>query len=367
MTVLLISSVFAIAIYACFTLVLALGVLRLPPGHDSGRVTVSIVVAAHDEAETIEACLNALQQQTYPRELLEIVVVNDRSTDQTGMLIDRYRRTHPEIVAITIDAVPDGISPKKHALQTAIVRATGQIILTTDADCRPPEDWITGMVRFFDAGTGLVAGPAPFENGVRLFRDYQNIDHLAATLVSAGGAGWNVGVTCTGRNLAYRKAVFEEIDGFASFAASLSGDDDWLLQRIATTTGWKICYALTPQVMVPSNAVTSLKQYITQRRRHVSAGRYYAMPIKLAYFVFNLANSCIIMFVILALFTTQFILPALSFLGIKFTLDFAALSLPARKLGRTINLQSLLKWEFGYFLDQLAIAPTAFAGRVKWK
>ena len=101
-------------------------------GESSSATTVSIIVPACNEEEKIEAGLRSLAAQNH--EQLEIIVVNDRSTDGTGEVIDRVRDEFPQIRRIDIEELPPGWLGKPHALQRGAEVATGDYLLFTDAD-----------------------------------------------------------------------------------------------------------------------------------------------------------------------------------------------------------------------------------------
>ena len=101
---------------------------------DDNSPLVSVVVAAKDEEHNIERCLSALQQQDYPN--FEIIVVNDRSSDATGEIIERIAAEDPRVRTIDIETLPDGWCGKNHAMQNGIAESKGKWILMTDADCK---------------------------------------------------------------------------------------------------------------------------------------------------------------------------------------------------------------------------------------
>ena len=155
MTIILFSSVIAIVVYCCFTVVLVRGISRLKPGSNSENTSITIVVAAHNEAENINSCLKSLLRQSYPKALTEIIVVNDRSDDQTVERINHLKKYNTILKSIDIYSVPKNISPKKFALDAGIQQAKDEVILTTDADCRPPENWTSIMMWRWCSATSI--------------------------------------------------------------------------------------------------------------------------------------------------------------------------------------------------------------------
>ena len=123
---------------------------------------VSVIVAARDEGERIGACVRSLAGQSYEG-ALQIVVVDDRSGDDTGPVLAALRsewQAAAELVLVRAPDPPRFACPKKSALAAGIDRAAGEILLFTDADCQPPPDWVRALVSRFEGGVGLVAGYA---------------------------------------------------------------------------------------------------------------------------------------------------------------------------------------------------------------
>lgn len=272
------------AVFICLNVIAYVGLAKVEyesktamlfPNPDVQRVFVSVVVAARNEAMNLPALLNALLSQTH-REF-EIIIVSDRSTDETAMVMSFFR--DPRVRFVEIRDVPPGVSPKKHALTTGIRIARGDVLFLTDADCRPAPAWISDTLKCFDKRTAAVIGYSPFrkkpnETFIELFQRYEC---FRAAMLSAGAVGRNAPYMATGRNLAYRKEVFETIGGFDAIKHILSGDDDLLLQRIARKTRMKIKYFVSPTAKVETDAQPSFKEFLNQKARHYSAAFHYPL------------------------------------------------------------------------------------------
>ena len=330
---------FTLAALYCGTLIwLRLGLLRLKSGNNSEQPLVSVVVAARNEEANIGACLDALINQTYPKEKTELIIVDDRSEDGTASIVRKFATEHPEI-RITLKQIRDNapdISPKKRALELGIRDAKGEVIFVTDADCRPIPTWLAETVRYFEPRVGLVAGFSPLElpflHG--LGKRFVALDSLALTAIIAGSIGWNWPATCSGRNLSYRKSVFEQVDGFSEIRGFVSGDDDLFLHLIRKRTNWEIRYAATPKAIVPSFVPKSLYTFMQQRIRHASKGRHYGSiltPILMGVYVFNVllfAAVPLSLFNVLNFYTVILTLLA------KMLFEFVLLSVMARRMNR---------------------------------
>ncbi|MCK4578621.1 MAG: glycosyltransferase, partial [Candidatus Marinimicrobia bacterium] len=220
--------------------------------------------------------LAALAAQDYPADQLKITIVDDNSTDDSWAILARAAASQPDLQIHKIVATPPGWGPKKWALAEGLRLSEGEIILTTDADCRPGPQWVSAMAARFTDGVGLVIGPAPVaaDKGSAwreaLFLESSSLDALAA-----GGAARGLPLTCTGRNLAYRRSIFDELGGFDGIAHLVSGDDDLLMHKITASGQWQVTFALESNTIVPSPPPEGLGGFIRQRLRHASKGLIY--------------------------------------------------------------------------------------------
>ncbi len=266
-------------IYSFLVLLVLGGLFRLRRGRNQHRHPVSVVVAARDEECSIGACLEALQSQTYPSERFEVIVVDDRSIDRTADVVRRYSRDDARIRLITSSPESGPLRGKKRALQAGIECSRGDIILVTDADCRPVRTWIATMVRYFEPRVGLVAGPVR-QQGNRWWQRCRYLERLSLSAVAAGTMAWGYGVTASGGNLGYRKEVFHQVGGFSALAKPLSGDDDLFVQLVSRRTSWLFHHAFDPLAVVETDPPATWREFVAQERRRTSKGRFYPPGIK---------------------------------------------------------------------------------------
>jgi len=279
------------AVYCVFLLFVLWGLFQVREGHHQRLHTVSVVVAAKNEERSIEACLRALLIQDYPAECHEIVVVDDASVDATAAIVRRFVRENPRVRLISAGADGGSLRAKKRALQIGIESSGGEIILITDADCRPVPTWISAMVRHFEPSVGLVAGNIR-QDGRAVWQKLRSLERLSIAAVAAGTIGWDHGLTATGGNLGYRRRVFQEVDGFKTLSQPLSGDDDLFVQLVSRETSWKLQYAFEPEASVITEPPSTLSQFVAQERRRTSKGIYYPPWVQILLadiFLMNLA------------------------------------------------------------------------------
>lgn len=268
------------ALYMTALLFILQGFRRLkPPSASMGRPFISVLIAARNEAAHITPLLEALDRQDYPRDRHEILIIDDDSSDTTVKEIDRWQRAHPgsPLRLIHSQGRDQVISPKKHALAQGIAAARGEILLFTDADCLPLSTWISALQGFFTPEVGMVIGYSPYEIPPprSLLERFLALESLSLAALAAATSGWKRPATCTGRNLAYRKTVWKEVDGFTAIAGFISGDDDLFLKQVLERTRWQVTYALTPEAIVPTRLLTNSRAFFRQRLRHASKGFHY--------------------------------------------------------------------------------------------
>lgn len=262
--------------YSAVVLIIRHALGRVRRGNAEGAPFVSVIIAARNEALRLGACLDSLRTQDYPPDQFEVIVADDRSTDRTSGLLDDYRQGWPALRAVHIDRVPEGISPKKNALAAAIAQARGDIILQTDADCIIPAGWIRGMAGRFEPGVGFVAGVAPYRKAPGALNSFIRHEYLWNAALSAASIALGRGTHASGRNMGFRRDIFDRLHGYGESAAVLSGDDTLLLQRIERS---KLAQAVTmpdPDTHVFTDAPDSLSAFFRQRTRHFSTGKYFA-------------------------------------------------------------------------------------------
>lgn len=335
---------------------------------------VSVIIAARNEEHNIAQLLDALGNQTYPR--FEILVANDGSSDRTSEIANSYIRKIPSLSVIDIGITePPPVSRKKNALKTAIEASGGEILVFTDADCRPGRRWIEGLIREFSNDTGIVAGFSPYSlsiegsgrSATRLLRSFIQYEEVKGALWSAGAIGLKMPWLCTGRNLAYRRRVWDEVGGFRKIERSISGDDDLFLQLVARETQWGIRYCVDPETFVPTMFPQGFAEFVNQRKRHFSAGKYFTLPMKAFFFCFHLSNL-----ILVAGLFAGFLWP-LTFAGVswfflaKLVFDLAFALHGSRLFGARNTILRFLPMEFLYVAYTTLIGPLGFITSFRWK
>ncbi|MFQ5864288.1 MAG: glycosyltransferase [bacterium] len=276
--------VLLITLYVLTLFVLRKGLLNLKYGINKQQPKVSVIIAARNEERHIHKCLMAILSQSYPKTKFEIIVIDDRSEDQTAEIVKNLTVNHRQISLFRIKDGSPYLAPKKRAIDLGIRHATGEIIVTTDADCQPGPNWLMELMKYFDAEVGVVAGFNPYSienSSAPLFHQILALDYFAMACVAAASAGLGYPTSCSGGNLAYRKQVYLQIGGFHHIGNWISGDDDFFLEQVRENTNWKIHYAVSPKAFVPTEPPENLRALVHQRIRYASKCRHYKAPLTL--------------------------------------------------------------------------------------
>ena len=330
--------------------------------------TVSIIVAARNEEVTIKQCIEKCITQDYPIDKFEVIVVNDRSQDDTAQIVEKISTVHNNVRLINISELPEEYakSGKKHALQKGIENSKGEIILLTDADCIPKTGWIKGIIQCFEQEVGVVVGHSPLK-GNGFINKLIQLDNLSIIAVGAGGIGGGYPILSVGRNFAYRRDVFDEIDGFEKIKDFSSGDDDLLLMLVRKHTKWKVGFATDPDSFVYTRPPKNIKDAIKQRMRWASKGLHYTIPMTLSLvmvFLFNLS-----LFITIPLFFMNLLQSAMPIysLIIKTLGDFIVIYQAARLLNESRLIKYFPLAALVHIPYLLFFGLYGTFGKVKWK
>lgn len=369
--------------HAAIVIIIFIGTLRVkPPCGRKEKPFISVLVPARNEEANIGNCLASLAKQDYPKDKYEIVVVNDRSTDNTYEIIKKFQEQAQKssegndepplsVVLVNIENLPAGMVGKQNAVKQGLAVCKGDIILNTDADCIAPPSWISKMVDSFDEQTGFVAGIVlNFGKGKKapLLAKLQSLDLIYLMNFAIGCLGWGKPISCIGNNIAYRKQALEDIGGYESLGYTMT-EDAALIQAVSEKTKWNIKIALHKDALIITKPVETLKDFYRQRARWILGGR--DTKVKSMIFLqlalwFNL--SLLVLFPFSILISSRLLVVLSCSVLTKLLLDSLLCFSLSRKVGRLELLKWILPYEaFLIFYSVLIGFGTMFAGKVNWK
>jgi glycosyltransferase involved in cell wall biosynthesis len=291
-----------IASYALFTFLLNFFWNKLPD-HFAKNINsdlhISVVIPVRNEVDNIEALLSDLENQTLSKEQFEVLIVDDSSTDGTVELAQHLcRKLHSNIRLIQLTDIPNA-SPKKRAIENALSVAQGSLIITTDGDCRVGPKWLDSFKDCYLAtGAKLISGPVTFTLEKSLTDHLQTIEF--ASLIGSGASAISAGYPslCNGANLAYEKSVFYDVGGFDGVRHVASGDDEFLMHKVAAAYPEGIQFLKNPESIVYTKPHQKWSMFFRQRKRWASKWKHYqsTTPLILALYIFTCNFSLILAF-----------------------------------------------------------------------
>lgn len=246
--------------------------LYKPPTGNNLKHPVSIIICARNEAENLEKFLPSILEQDYPD--YEVIVVNDCSEDNSYLILGNFLMKYPHLKISTVNRDPKFTHNKKFAQFIGIKAAKNELLLFTDADCHPESDkWIEGMVSHIDYKISFVLGYGGYLRGKGLLNKYIRYDSMTIAMQYLGMAIRGVPYMGVGRNLAYKRSVFFANNGYGAHNHLISGDDDLFVNTNAT--GKNTHVEFSPDTQTRSVPASRLKEWIVQKKRHLTTAPYY--------------------------------------------------------------------------------------------
>ncbi len=320
----------------------------------------SVIVAARNEEQNILRCLKSLDNLEYPEGKLEIIIVDDKSTDSTGVIIDEFISSKEKFSKIVTKKEIGHLKGKTNAIANAIDIAKGDIILTTDADCEVHPKWAITTASYYKEDVGAVNGFTTqiADSG---FGGMQAIDFIYLLVVASGTINLGYPISCIGNNMSYSKKAYREAGGYEGLPFSVTEDSN-LLKAINNSDNYRIIYPLNRETLITSLPCNSFKNLYRQKKRwavgglNVPFGGYLVMGWG---FFTNLGM----------LFTPLFFSTVWLYLAIfKLAIDFFVLYPVFKYLGIQKDLKYFLHFEIYYTLYVIALPfIVMFSRKVIWK
>ena len=239
---------------------------------------VTVVIAAHNERTNLKRIIPLLFEQDYPN--FEVMVINDRSYDGTKRVLEQLMAIYPKLRTVTVDYTPNHVTSKKYALTLGIKVAKNDVILLTDADCRPKTDkWIelmTAPVRL--EGKDFALGFSQYESQRGFLNKWIQLETVWTAILYMSFAVWKSRFMGVGRNLSYRRSFFMGKKAFKGLCDIECGDDDLFVNLHANSSNAAV--VVDPESITFSVPKNTWEEYFTQKKRHFHAGKYYTAANK---------------------------------------------------------------------------------------
>ncbi|RZK05532.1 MAG: glycosyltransferase [Flavobacterium sp.] len=337
-----------------------------PKKNNLKRIPVSVIVCAKNEAENVAKFIPILATQNYPD--FEIILIDDASSDTTLDIFEAFEKQYSNIRLVKVENNEAFWGNKKFALTLGIKAAKKEYLLFTDADCYPTsENWIAEMTSNFTLQKTIILGYGAYEKIPNSFLN--KIIRFETLLTAVQYFSWaKMGMPYmgVGRNLAYKKEEFFNVNGFIDHMKIRSGDDDLFVNQAATKKNTTVCYS--PESFTYSKPKTTFKDWFAQKRRHVSTANFYKPFDRLQLGLFYCSQLLFVLLpIVLLAFQFQWII-VLSLIGFRYIFAWTILGFSAGKLKEKDAIYWFPIIEIVVIFTQLNIFITnLFSKPVHWK
>ena len=326
---------------------------------------VTIVIIAHNEEDAIRRCIDGLLQQQYPDDLLEIIIVDDHSTDSTLEIVIGIADDHIRI--FQLKDYPEYIkSPafKKSGITLAVHKAKFETIVVTDADCMYEECWIQTVMQSFDDKMVFQAAPVILTPGRSLLEKMQETEQLTLMLITGAGITSGFQYMANGANMAFKKSAFLQVNGYTGNEHFASGDDMFLIEKMSAAFPGKISFAKSSLATVHTEAKKDWPSLLKQRLRW--AGKNKGLRDKAIDRIWTFVGAyhiLLIAFFITALFHITPALPFLILFCAKWIADYMLIATSSAFFKRTSILRYFVPLQFLYTYYILRLGMMMILGK----
>jgi cellulose synthase/poly-beta-1,6-N-acetylglucosamine synthase-like glycosyltransferase len=338
---------------------------KIPVSSNLPKPPVSVIIAARNEYYNLQEKLPAILEQDYPD--FEVVVVNHTSTDDSALLLKEFQTKYPYLKVVHIEQELNFFHGKKFPLSIGIKSAANDVLLLTDADCKPmSKNWISSMLENYSPETEIVLGYGPYYREKGFLNLLIRYDTFLVAMQYFSFSLMGMTYMGVGRNLSYSRSMFFRNKGFTSHYQIASGDDDLFINQVANKHNTKI--ALQKDSFTYSAPKLSFNEWIQQKRRHLTTGKNYKFKFKLLLGLFSLSQLLFYFLgaVLLALgLYPWFVLAA--FLLRFFTQSIVNKKILGKFQEKQLYLFSLIGELFYMLFIPLLALSTVFRKTVKWK
>lgn len=328
----------------------------------------SVIIPFRNEAENLPELLNSIENLKYSAQSFEIIFVNDASEDNSETIVsEAIKESKYSIMLIQNKRVSK--SPKKDAISEAIKGVDFEWIVTTDADCKLPKNWLKTLDTFIQKNNPvMVCGPVKYESNGSIIEYFQQLDGLSLQTVTIGSFGFENPILSNGANLAYSKAAFLRVNGFSGNDHIASGDDIFLLEKIKKEFPGKVQFLKSEDVIISTKPQKNWKSVINQRVRWASktSKQKSTASLFLGILVF-FVNISILAFAFLMIFDFENFVLYMSLIVLKILTDFVFVRQAALFFDVKISFWKFPWQTIIYVAIAFVVVLGSFRGKYLWK
>ena len=263
---------------------------------------LSIIIAARNECENLKKYLPSILNQQHPD--FEVIVVNDRSWDKTAEILIEFQKTHAHLKIVTIPDLGKDSFSKKFAITLGIKAAKNEILVFTDADCYTISDqWLLNISVSSEDAKMISLGAGPYKKNNGFLNALIRFDAVLIATQYLSMAKASLPYMGVGRNLSYKKTIYNQIQGFKSHYHIPSGDEDLFINQAAESKNTKVVF--NEQSLTYSIAENSFKKWAAQKIRHLKTSPLYNLKTKILIGLYPLSLFGFYIALITTLFLTN--------------------------------------------------------------
>lgn len=333
------------------------------------KVNFSIIIPFRNEAHNLPKLFRSLATLDYPKDKMEILLINDDSTDKFNPIIIEFKRQNTDLNLQLLNNVQKSNSPKKDAIELAIKHAKFEWIVSTDADCILPKKWLRSFDEFISiTSPKMIVAPVCYNIQQNFLEQFQDLEFLSLQGSTIGGFGINRPFLCNGANLCYNKNAFNKVGGFNGNKNLASGDDIFLLEKMVNKFPNQVNYLKSKESIVKTHPEKSIGGLIDQRIRWASKTSSYKNKFGqitgLTVFLTNLYFIILFILAILEKISWQHF--GMFFL-LKFNIDFLLLYTSSIFFEQQKSLKSYFISSLIYPLFSVMVSFISIKNTYQWK
>lgn len=272
MTVLLTLLVLVVFYYAWLILGLRKTWLSLPePQLQIRPISMSLIVVYRNEEKNLHALLDSIHKLDQQWNPLQLIFVDDDSSDRSVEIVNDFL-AKGDMDGTNLSLNEKNVTGKKRGIELGISIAKNDVIITTDADCVLPRNWLQLMSS--SVPSDFISGPVSYHAQPGLFPKLVQLDLISLSALGGCLIKRNQPILANGANMCFSKSAFLAVGGYGSNAHVQSGDDVFLLQAMAGKENAGIEFCKSESAVVRTEMAQSFKEFINQRIRWAGKTKY---------------------------------------------------------------------------------------------
>ena len=331
-------------------------------------VKLSVIIPVRNESENILAVLHSILAQSHPSQCIEIIIADDNSTDDTVSKAQSFFKEHSTINSIVIEN-DISHSSKKQVLKCAIEQSTGELIITTDADCLHHPDWLKTIAGYYSTHQPvMICGSVKMSGNNTFLQRFQEMDYLSLQASGAASLLLDDPLLCSGANLAFSRVAYNLVHGYDDNLSIPSGDDTFLMLKMHKAFTSRVHFIKSENSIVKTPCSASWWHFFQQRIRWISKTKNYSNSYISSVAVFiSIINYWMLILLAFSLSNSWVSIYLICYLLVKALVDYMFLSSVGKYFYIHIPKGSFIMMELFYPFYLLILLAGTLRGSYEWK